>query len=312
MSGSVAVAAALKNSQELTGEAADMHELFGIVQQEPDPALQAELATKAEAFQKRLADEEFQMYLGGTYDKNHAILNFQAGAGGDEAMEWNGMLIRMYKRYAEHKGWKVEEIDRSDGEHGVKDATIIIKGPYAYGYLKRESGTHRLVRISPFSAQSLRHTSFALVDVVPELDTSVELEIDPKDLRIDTYRASGKGGQHVNKTSSAVRITHVPTNIVAASQGERSQHQNKARAMGVVYSKLVAMMEKEKKSRVNELKTKTKPEWGNQIRSYVLHPYKQVKDLRTGIEHKQPDYVLDGDLDMFIEAELKLGGSIKK
>ncbi len=249
----------------------------------------------------------------GKYDKGNALLYVYSGAGGVDAQDWASMLLKMYQRYCERKGYAFGLLHQTFGEQGgTKSAVVEITGSprgeagrHTYGNLQGESGVHRLVRISPFSAKGLRHTSFALVDVLPEIE-DVKLEINPKDLRIDTFRSSGPGGQNVNKLETAVRVTHIPTNTVVAVQSERSQAQNKEKAMRVLQSRLMKMMEEAKVREISELKTtgETAIEWGSQIRSYVLNPYKQVKDHRTGVESSQPDKVLDGELDEFIEAEL--------
>ena len=237
--------------------------------------------------------------LKGKYDKLPAHLSLYAGVGGDDAKDWVNMLFRMYIKYAQKRGWKVIPTD---------DHAFEIRGEFVYGFLKKESGVHRLVRISPFSGKKLRHTYFALVEVVPILPDveHKQLAIPEKDLRIDTFRSSGPGGQNVQKIESAVRITHLPTGIAVACQTERSQHQNKEKAFQILKSKLLHLMAQHQKSELSELRVKVKPEWGNQIRSYVLNPYQQVKDHRTDVVSHQPDRVLDGDLDKFIEAELNL------
>ncbi len=236
--------------------------------------------------------------LTGKYDKNNAHLTIYAGAGGDDAKDWANMLFSMYIKYAQKREWKVVVSD---------DRAMEIKGEYVYGNLKKETGVHRLVRISPFSAKKLRHTSFALVEIVPELPEMDErnFQIPPEDLKVEMSRSSGPGGQNVNKRETAVRIVHLPTGISAASQVERSQVQNKERALKVLKAKLFQLMEQKQEKELKNLKTKVTPEWGNQIRSYVLHPYQLVKDHRTKIEHHNPDAVLDGELDKFIEAELE-------
>lgn len=247
--------------------------------------------------------------LSSEYDKNNAILSVQAGSGGTEAMDWADMLLRMYLRYSENNGYKTEIIDKNDdGTAGIKSVTILVKGKNAYGYLKNEKGVHRLVRISPFDSNKRRHTSFAAVDVSPEITNTNNVEIKDEDIRIDTFRSSGAGGQHVNKTDSAIRITHFPTGIVVSCQNQRSQHQNKDFAMRVLISKLTEIMEQEHKDSISELKGKyNEITWGSQIRSYVLQPYKMVKDHRTGFEMTNTDAVLDGDIDGFILENLLKG-----
>lgn len=259
---------------------------------------------------KKLAKLATQMklrtQLDGEYDKNNAYISINAGAGGLEATDWADMLFRMYKRYFDSIGFKYEIKDLNNEEAGgIKSATIHVTGPYAYGYLKAEKGVHRLVRISPFDSQSRRHTSFASVDVFPELDDNIELDIDPSDLRIDTYRASGAGGQHVNKTDSAVRITHIPTGVVATSQAERSQIQNRQTAMNLLKSKLVQIKEEEQREKIEDIQgSYSQIAWGSQIRSYVFQPYTMVKDHRTGFEMGNVEAVMDGDIQDFIDAYL--------
>jgi len=245
--------------------------------------------------------------LKGQYDKRQAILSIYAGAGGADAQDWVEMLLRMYLKYCQSQSWTAQVLQIKEGkEAGLKNVILIVESPYAYGYLKGESGVHRLVRLSPFDADHLRHTSFALVEVLPEFEEVKEIVIKPEDLRIDTYRASGPGGQYVNKTESAVRITHLPTGLVAACQNERLQGANKKQAMKLLYSKLHQYLLKNKEKEESKLKDQsTAIEWGSQIRSYVLHPYKMVKDHRTGIKSGNPQAVLDGKLDKFIEAEVK-------
>jgi len=250
---------------------------------------------------------EFRQLLGGPQDKNNAILSINAGAGGTESCDWAAMLLRMYNRWAERKGYETKTVDFLPGEEaGIKNVTIIIKGDYAYGYLKAEEGVHRLVRISPFDSNKRRHTSFASVDIVAEIGEDVEVDISPSDLRVDTYRSSGSGGQHVNVTDSAVRITHIPTGIVAQCQDERSQHKNKAMAMKVLRAKLYERkLEELRKEREADYTAKQDIAWGSQIRSYVMHPYSMVKDHRTNAETSNVQMVMDGDIDRFIEAWLK-------
>ena len=267
------------------------------------PSLEGEL-TKLETEWKTV---ETQLYLSGEFDTNHCYLTVSSGAGGTEAQDWASMLMRMYLRYAERLGWSTDIMERTDGqEAGIKTCTILVKGEMAYGYLKCERGTHRLVRLSPFNAKSLRQTSFALVEVLPEITETKEVEINLSDLRIDTYRSSGAGGQHVNKTDSAVRLTHEPTGIVVACQTERSQQQNRAQAMNMLRAKLLEKKRAEEDAVNKGLKGATKSaDFGQQIRSYVLHPYQMVKDLRTDTETSQTEAVLDGDIQEFIDAELK-------
>jgi peptide chain release factor 2 len=259
-------------------------------------------------FGKRLGDAELQALFFETDDIRNAILTIHPGAGGTESQDWAQILLRMYLRFAERRGYKTEVLDLQPGEEaGLKSATLRIEGDYAFGNLSQESGVHRLVRISPFDANKRRHTSFAAVFVFPEVDEDIEVGINPEDLRIDTYRAGGRGGQHVNVTDSAVRITHLPTGIVVQCQNERSQHKNKAAAMKVLKARLYELEKKKQMEKIEKMEdAKTDIAWGNQIRSYVLHPYKQIKDLRTKIEMGDTDRVLDGDLDDFIKASLIL------
>ena len=249
---------------------------------------------------------ELQRMLGGEHDAQSAIVNLHPGAGGLEAQDWADMLLRLYLRWAERRGYSVEMAEHLPGEGGgVKSATFTVEGAYAYGYLRAEAGIHRLVRISPFDANARRHTSFASLFVYPDIDEVVEVDVRPEDLRVDTYRASGAGGQHVNKTDSAIRLTHLPTRIVVACQNERSQHRNRAMAMKILRARLYELeMEKQKEKMEGLHKSKKDIAWGSQIRSYVLHPYRMVKDHRTGVEIGNTDAVLDGDIDRFIEAYL--------
>ncbi len=272
-----------------------------------DPEMEKEIRDQLENLQKQFESLEFYLLLGGKHDKKNAIVAVHAGSGGTEAQDWAEMLQRMLFRYAEKKGWKVTLLDESHGaEAGIKACVFRIEGRYVYGHLQSEHGTHRLVRISPFDAEQMRHTSFALIEVIPEMEESDMSEIDPKDLRIDTFMAGGKGGQSVNTTYSAVRIVHLPTGITVQCQNERSQIQNKATAMKILYSKLTKLKEEQDEKERLELRGEYKSaEWGNQIRSYVLHPYKMVKDIRTRHETKDPDDVLNGNLDPFIEAYLR-------
>jgi len=263
-----------------------------------------------EAFEKAGEDLEtlrLKTLLTGEYDANSAMVSFHGGSGGTESKDWAEMLFRMYVRWAERKGYKVKILDyQEDKEAGISSATMFVEGENAYGYLKNERGVHRLVRISPFDSAGRRHTSFASVDVSPEIDDTIEVEIDPEDIRVDTYRSSGAGGQHVNTTDSAIRITHLPTNIVVSCQNERSQHQNRDMAMKMLISKLIELKEQEQKENLKELQGDySQITWGSQIRSYVFHPYTMVKDHRTGAEVGNVEAVMDGDIDYFINEKLK-------
>jgi peptide chain release factor 2 len=284
----------------------ELQMLFEIASEEQDERAWKEIQTELEMIKASLRAEELKKMLSSEQDPMNAILSIHAGAGGTEAQDWAEMLLRMYLRWAERKGFQTTIIDYLPGdEAGVKSVTWTLRGDYAYGYAKAEIGIHRLVRISPFDAGARRHTSFASVFVFPEVDDRIEIEIDEKDLRIDTYRSTGAGGQHVNKTDSAVRITHLPTGIVVQCQNERSQHKNKAMAMKYLRSRLYEKKLREQNDRLDEInKTKKDIAWGSQIRSYVLHPYKMVKDHRTNIETGNVNRVLDGDIDDFIEAYL--------
>ena len=265
------------------------------------------LEEEAAKLQTRWAALETQLYLSGEFDAQNCYLTVSGGAGGTEAQDWAAMLMRMYLRYCERKDWKSTQIERTDGqEAGIKSATMLIQGEFAYGQLKCEKGTHRLVRLSPFNAKNLRQTSFALVEVLPEIKETKEVDIPENELRVDTFRAGGAGGQHVNKTESAVRITHLPTNIVVSCQSERSQIQNRVQAMNMLRAKLLEKKRAEDREKKAELKGATKSaDFGQQIRSYVLHPYQMVKDLRTDHETSDTAGVLDGDIQGFIDAELK-------
>ena len=284
----------------------DNIDLIELGEEEGDEEIVTEAEGVLEGLQKQAEKQHLQSLLSGEVDGNDAYLQVNAGAGGTEAQDWADMILRMYMRWSEQHGYKVSILERSDGEEaGVKSVTIRVDGDQAYGWLKSENGVHRLVRISPFDSNARRHTSFASVAVSPVLDDSVEIDIEDKDLRIDTYRSSGAGGQHVNTTDSAVRITHLPTGIVAAVQSERSQHQNRANAMALLKAKLYeAEMQKREEEASAAHGEKTDIGWGHQIRSYVLHPYQMIKDLRTGVETTQSSAVLDGDLDAFLEAAL--------
>jgi peptide chain release factor 2 len=265
-----------------------------------------EAAAKVAEVTQGMAETELAQILGGADDRRNAIVTLHPGAGGTEAQDWAEILLRMYLRWSDRHGYRKEILEYQPGEEaGLKSVTFSIEGDYAYGYLKAEAGIHRLVRISPFDANSRRHTSFASVFVYPEVDDTIKVEVDEADLRVDTYRSSGAGGQHVNKTDSAVRLTHLPTGIVVACQNERSQHKNRAMAMKILRSRLYELELEKQKEKMDTLhKTKKDNAWGSQIRSYVLHPYRLVKDHRTNIEIGNADGVLDGDIDPFIQAYL--------
>ncbi|MGA8570877.1 MAG: peptide chain release factor 2 [Desulfobaccales bacterium] len=291
----------------------DLEVLLDLAVEEEDPKALKEAAGELASLAETFRDWELKLLLGGEEDQLNAIVTIHAGAGGTEAQDWTEILLRMYLRYAERHGFKSETIDLLPGdEAGVKSVTFSVTGPYAHGYLKSESGIHRLVRISPFDASGRRHTSFAAVQVLPEVDDRIEIDIQEKDLRIDTFRASGPGGQHVNKTSSAVRLTHLPSGIVVSSQTERSQHRNKDLAMKVLRARLYNLEKRKRQEKKQELQESQKEiAWGSQIRSYVMQPYRMIKDHRTKHEAGNVDAVLDGDLDGFIEAYI-LEGDEKK
>ena len=291
---------------KLINEIGDIEILYSLASDENDEDTIAEIEKDIDGLKSSVRTEELKLMLGSEQDLMNAIMTIHAGAGGTEAQDWAEMLLRMYLRWTERKGFSTTIIDYQPGdEAGVKSVSLTIEGEYAYGYAKAEIGIHRLVRISPFDSGARRHTSFASVFVYPEVDDEISIEIDDNDLRIDTYRSTGAGGQHVNKTDSAVRITHMPTGIVVQCQNERSQHKNKAMAMKFLKSRLYEIEIQEQKKKIDELnKTKKEISWGSQIRSYILHPYKLVKDHRTNLEAGNANRVLDGDIDDFIEAYL--------
>jgi len=284
----------------------DIEILYELYQEEQSEEISADFEKQISVLKSKLSDLEFRRMLGGQDDQKNAIMTIHPGAGGTESQDWAEMLMRMYLRFSELRDFSTEILDYQAGdEAGIKSVTIELTGPYAYGYLKAEAGVHRLVRISPFDSNSRRHTSFASVFVFPEIDDDIDIEINPADLRIDTYRASGAGGQHVNKTDSAIRITHLPTGIVVQCQNERSQHKNKANAMKILASKLYQKELEEQRAKRKEFESsKTEISWGNQIRSYIFHPYNMVKDHRTNIETSNVQQVMDGDLMQFIEPYL--------
>ena len=289
-------------------EIENLNELTDLVELEPDEEIVKEILKNTKKIEKEVEKFEINTFLSGKYDNNNAIVTIHPGAGGTESQDWAEMLYRMYTRWANKNIYEVKELDYLEGEEaGLKSVTFEIIGENAYGYMKCEKGVHRLVRISPFDSGGRRHTSFASVEVLPEITDDIEIEINPDDLRIDTYRASGAGGQHINKTSSAVRITHMPTNIVVACQSERSQIQNKETAMKMLKSKLLDLKEKEQKERIEDLKGEQMDiAWGSQIRSYVFCPYTMVKDYRTNHEVGNVQAVMDGDIDEFMESFLKM------
>jgi len=291
--------------RRLEKKTTDITELISLA--EEDTSLQAELQSEIEAIASRLDELELEMAFSSEYDTRNAILAIHAGAGGTESQDWAEMLLRMYLRWAERRGYKAEILDISPGdEAGIKSAVIGVSGDYACGYLKSEHGVHRLVRLSPFNADHARHTSFALVEVMPEAEADIDVKIEPDDLKVDVFRSSGPGGQHMQKTSSAVRLTHLPTGLTTTCQSERSQHQNKETALKILQARLLELELAERAEERAKLKGKRiTAGWGNQIRSYVLHPYKMVKDHRTDYETSDADAVLAGELDGFITAYLR-------
>lgn len=301
----------LKNTVELYDKSVTLYEdlevLIQMGDEEGDLSLISEIESSIEELENSLASQRLQTLLTGEYDRNNAILTFHAGAGGTEAMDWVSMLVRMYTRWTERHGFKVNMLDFLDGdEAGLKSAVLSIEGDNAYGYLKGESGVHRLVRVSPFDASGRRHTSFASLEVMPEITDDTDIEIREEDIKMDVFRSSGAGGQHINKTSSAVRLTHIPTGIVVACQNERSQFQNREKAMKMLKSKLLEIKEREHLEKIEDIKGVQKDiAWGSQIRSYVFMPYTLAKDHRTGFESGNINSVMDGDLDGFINAYLK-------
>lgn len=293
---------------QLSEELEELEVMNELQQEEFDDEIQEELVERLKQLSEKLSIYELSLLLNEPYDKNNAILELHPGAGGTESQDWGSMLLRMYTRWAESHGFQVETLDYQAGdEAGIKSVTLEIKGYNAFGYLKSEKGVHRLVRISPFDSAKRRHTSFCSVDVMPELDDTVEVEINSDDLKIDTYRASGAGGQHINKTESAVRITHIPTGTVVASQAQRSQLKNREQAMSMLKAKLYQLeLEKKEQEAASIRGEQLEIGWGSQIRSYVFHPYSMVKDHRTNFETGNVQAVMDGDLDGFIDAYLKM------
>ncbi len=293
--------------REMAERATSLTELAELTAEEEDPALQAEITADARSLERHLAQMRLRAMMSGPHDRRDAILTVYAGAGGTESQDWAEMLLRMYLRWAERRGFAVEEIDQAEGdEAGIKSATIEIRGRNVFGLLRSERGVHRLVRISPFDNQHRRHTSFALVEVIPDVAGEIEIDIKPDDLRMDVFRASGHGGQNVQKNSTAVRLTHLPTGLVVSCQNERSQLQNRERAMAVLTARLYDLeLQKQEEETARLRGEHITAGWGNQIRSYVLHPYRMVKDLRTEWESGNPTAVLDGEIDGLIEAYLR-------
>ncbi|HVJ47977.1 peptide chain release factor 2 [Desulfitobacterium sp.] len=304
----------VKIYEDLRIELGDLTALYELAMEEDDDSLEPEVEAGVKKLQEKFDGLELEILLSGQYDRNNAILTLHAGAGGTEAQDWVSMLYRMYVRWGERRDYKVETMDLLPGdEAGIKSATISIAGENAYGYAKSEKGVHRLVRVSPFDAAGRRHTSFASVDVIPEVpEDDSEITINPDELKVDTYRASGAGGQHINKTSSAVRITHLPTGIVVACQSERSQIQNRAYVMRVLKAKLLELKRKQQEDEISEIRGEQQEiAWGSQIRSYVFHPYNLVKDHRTNVETANVSAVMDGEIDEFIAAYLQKTKNVK-
>lgn len=297
----------LDEYKHLKSSLEDTETIFEMALEEDDDSLVEEIEESIKSLEDEVSKVKIKTLLDGEYDKNNAILSINAGTGGLDAQDWAQMLLRMYIRYSEKKGYKVRVLDMlSDPAAGIKSATLQIEGHNAYGYLKGEKGVHRIVRISPFDPSGKRHTSFSSIDVLPELDDSIKIDINPSDLKVDTYRASGAGGQHINTTDSAVRITHIPTGVVVQCQNERSQHKNKDTAMKMLMAKLIELKELEQKEKVEDIQGKySQITWGSQIRSYVFQPYKLVKDHRTNAEVGNVDSVMDGSIDLFINEYLK-------
>lgn len=306
---------AVETFEALEAEYEDMETLIQMAEEEKEDSLIPEIEEMLERFGRDLDALRIQTLLSGEFDKENAVVTLHAGTGGTEACDWVNMLYRMYTRWAERKGFQLEVLDYLEGEEaGIKSVTFQVNGENAYGYLKSERGVHRLVRISPFNAAGKRQTSFAACDVMPEIEEEVEVDINDEDLRIDTYRASGAGGQHINKTSSAVRITHLPTGIVVQCQNERSQHSNKDRAMKMLKAKLYMLKQQENLEKISDIRGEVlENTWGSQIRSYILQPYTMVKDHRTNVESGNTGAVLDGEIDIFINGFLKwLNGNREK
>ncbi len=302
----------VKLYEDFRAEFDDVYTLWQLGMEEQDESLESEVTRGLGQLEKKLVELELEILLSGPYDRNNALVELHAGAGGTEAQDWAQMLFRMYLRWAERRGFKAEVLDLLPGEEaGVKSATLSISGENAYGYIKAEKGVHRLVRISPFDASGRRHTSFAAVEVMPEVSEDTDVDINPEDLKVDTYRSGGAGGQHVNKTDSAVRITHLPSGTVVQCQNERSQIQNRAAAMRILRAKLLELKLRRQEEELSEIRGEQREiAWGSQIRSYVFHPYSMVKDHRTNYETGNISAVMDGELDEFIAAYLQLNKKV--
>lgn len=299
----------LKTYRGMGEELDDIEVLYALAEEEENDSELEDLKARIEELAERMNSFQLELFMDGEFDDKNCYVGINAGAGGTDAQDWAEMLLRMYSRWLERKGFSYQSLGVSEGEEaGVKSATLEVEGEWAYGYLKGEAGVHRLVRISPFDSAGRRHTSFASVNVTPKFEDDVEVELDENDLRIDTFRASGAGGQHVNVTDSAVRITHEPSGVVATCQNERSQHKNKETAMNILRSRLFQLKMEKRAEKIEEIQGELKEiEWGSQIRSYVLHPYQKIKDHRTDVEVGDTDSVLDGEIDPFIQAYLKEG-----
>jgi peptide chain release factor 2 len=297
----------VRSCRELEQEIVDLSEMAALAIEEGDYSIKSDIESELKTLSSSLEQLEAKLVLGGEYDSRNAMLALHAGAGGTESQDWANMLLRMYLRWGERRDYHADILDISPGEEaGIKSAILEIKGDHAYGYLRGEHGVHRLVRLSPFDADHARHTSFVLVEVLPEAEEATNIEMNPDDLRIETFRSSGPGGQHMQKTSSAVRVTHLPTGLTATCQNQRSQHHNKETALRILYTRLLQVERAKKEEEKAKLKgERIEAGWGNQIRSYVLHPYKMVKDHRTGYEVSDAEAVLDGDLDGFITSYLR-------
>lgn len=294
----------LETFKKITTLLGDSEAAFELAKESGDSEFADEAMNSLLALENAVGTQEFKLKMNGQFDRQNTILEINAGSGGTEAQDWAEMLMRMYLRWAEKKGFKIEVMDYQEGEGaGIKSCSILLEGPWCYGYLRNETGVHRLVRISPFDSNARRHTSFASVSTIPDIEEDIDIQISESDLKVDTYRSSGAGGQHINKTDSAVRITHVPTGVIVACQSERSQHKNKARAMKILKSKLFEIQEREQRDKLDQLKGQRKSiDFGSQVRNYVMQPYQLIKDLRSGFETSDVNAVMDGAIDPIIES----------